>query len=393
MPTLSRRDLYNLVWAEPMRTVAQRFGMSDVGLKKHCSGANIPVPERGYWARVAAGRKPPRQALPPRTPGGSDQAQIGRSHTRWNLDLEARLAEPVPPPPSFEEPLEAVRARTTKALRPVKLCRDLSNPHGSLRKLLDADRRRAEKALRDGWSWDKPFFAGGFERRRLRILNSLANGLASVGPRLEVRGQAGRDLIAIVGVTQLVLALDHPKAKADRHGEWSAREGPEDDIRIVIGAEDAPDYTARWADDARAKLEGRLSEIVLEIVVAGEAEYRRRKIQHHAWQLAERARLEAERDRRRKEAEQRALEQEAAERAARREHLLDQAAAWRSAQDIRGFVAEVLASSIVPGSHDATRCWAEWALAEADALDPVAGGKLQLPGRPTEDAERPNDSV
>lgn len=393
MPTLSRRELYDLVWAHPMRTLAQQFGMSDVGLKKHCFHANIPVPERGYWARVAAGKKPQTQALPPRAPGASDQVQIGRSHTRWNVDLETRLAEPFPPSPSFEETLEAVRARAAKALRPVKLCRDLSNPHNSLRKLLDADLRRAEKALRDGWSWDKPLFAGGFERRRLRILNSLAYGLSSVGARLDIRGQAGRELIATVGATQLELALDHPKAKPDRHGEWPAREGPEDDLRLVIAAGDTQDYTPVWADDERAKLEGRLSEIVLEVVVAGEAEYRRRKIQHHAWQLAERARLEAERERRRKEVEQRAREQEAAELAARREHLLGQAAAWRSAQDIRGFVAEILASSSTPGPHEAIRSWAEWALAEADALDPVAGGKLDLPGSKAENAEEPGGSA
>jgi hypothetical protein len=42
---LTREALYELVWAEPMRTVAQGFGLSDVGLAKKCRRMNIPVPE------------------------------------------------------------------------------------------------------------------------------------------------------------------------------------------------------------------------------------------------------------------------------------------------------------------------------------------------------------
>lgn len=35
-----------------MKTVAARFELSDVGLKKKCATLDIPVPERGYWANV-----------------------------------------------------------------------------------------------------------------------------------------------------------------------------------------------------------------------------------------------------------------------------------------------------------------------------------------------------
>lgn len=52
MPSLTREELHKLVWADPMRTVAQRFNISDVGLKKHCVAAGIPVPERGYSTRL-----------------------------------------------------------------------------------------------------------------------------------------------------------------------------------------------------------------------------------------------------------------------------------------------------------------------------------------------------
>jgi len=63
--TFTREALYKLVWSEPTHTVSKRLGISDVGLAKVCRRANIPTPDRGYWARVAAGQKCERTHLPP----------------------------------------------------------------------------------------------------------------------------------------------------------------------------------------------------------------------------------------------------------------------------------------------------------------------------------------
>jgi hypothetical protein len=62
--TISRRDLYDLVWSKPMVELAKGFGVSDVALAKRCRAVSVPVPPRGYWARVAAGQKPHRLPFP-----------------------------------------------------------------------------------------------------------------------------------------------------------------------------------------------------------------------------------------------------------------------------------------------------------------------------------------
>jgi len=54
---LSRDQLHEEVWAEPMTKVAARYGISDVALKKICKKHRIPTPSRGYWAKIAAGKK------------------------------------------------------------------------------------------------------------------------------------------------------------------------------------------------------------------------------------------------------------------------------------------------------------------------------------------------
>lgn len=47
-----------------MVKLAAEFGRSDVGLTKLCKRYQIPVPGRGYWARLHAGQKPSRAPLP-----------------------------------------------------------------------------------------------------------------------------------------------------------------------------------------------------------------------------------------------------------------------------------------------------------------------------------------
>lgn len=65
---LTREELYDRVWSEPMQTLAKRYDLSDVGLAKTCKRLKIPVPGRGYWAKKAAGHKlkqPPLPETPP----------------------------------------------------------------------------------------------------------------------------------------------------------------------------------------------------------------------------------------------------------------------------------------------------------------------------------------
>lgn len=61
---ISRRDLYNRAWSTPMSKLARELDISDVGLAKACRRHNIPRPPRGYWAKLAAGKAPPKPALP-----------------------------------------------------------------------------------------------------------------------------------------------------------------------------------------------------------------------------------------------------------------------------------------------------------------------------------------
>jgi hypothetical protein len=61
---MKRSELYEKVWSAPMTKLGKELGISDVGLAKACRAHDVPAPPRGYWAKLAAGHKPPRAALP-----------------------------------------------------------------------------------------------------------------------------------------------------------------------------------------------------------------------------------------------------------------------------------------------------------------------------------------
>lgn len=64
MHKIKRSALHELVWAKPMTQIGKELGISDVGLAKACRRHGIPVPPRGHWAKLAAGKQSPVTPLP-----------------------------------------------------------------------------------------------------------------------------------------------------------------------------------------------------------------------------------------------------------------------------------------------------------------------------------------
>ncbi len=105
MAELTREELYELVWAEPMLKVAARYDVSSSYLARICSLLNVPRPERGYWAKLAVGKAPAKPALPEARPGDPIE---------WSRDGHpARASRELPRPPA-----PAARKRRPTGPRP-----------------------------------------------------------------------------------------------------------------------------------------------------------------------------------------------------------------------------------------------------------------------------------
>jgi hypothetical protein len=69
MIRLTREEIYQLVWEQPMTEIAKKYIISDVGFRKQCIRMNIPIPIAGYWAKVRVGQRIKRPLLPAKCKG------------------------------------------------------------------------------------------------------------------------------------------------------------------------------------------------------------------------------------------------------------------------------------------------------------------------------------
>ncbi len=173
---LSRKSLFEMVWSQPMTKLAAQFKISDVALTKICRRHEIPVPGRGFWARVAAGYplKRPELRLPSR-PELEEIRIFGSSYARVKPEIREaeRDAKAIESPADRKiivsqrlDDLHPVAQATLQRLRKAK-----ANDHGVVASFgPDLFRVAVSPAQVD---------------RSIRILNAIARAAAERGMSVE----------------------------------------------------------------------------------------------------------------------------------------------------------------------------------------------------------------
>jgi hypothetical protein len=419
--TLSREDLYELVWSKPMSELAKDFRISDVALAKRCKRIGIPVPGRGYWARFDAGQQPYRPKLPERDPEWSDQAALtvgaaresatrqfdcdvddktqndenglttAQSDDTW---LQERLAFEDLPNNKIDVP-----AITRKWDPAIERCKDdLEKAAEELREAKKAsdkydkwpESRKRIETDHDGWKWRSVRDRGqrlwdthkavcfrvslDSYKRTLHIVNALALAAPARGFTVREDEEEGRIVFAGYGsevrlrLAELLDRKTRPRKRYDGTIEQEEYKVPTGRLQVTleVGSRDGP----RFADSDSRPLEGRLNNIYCRIyglvVKAWKAEREHqafhRRLEDEERQRASAAKIKAERER--------AL----AEERTRRQELLNEANHWTQSIKIRKYVEHIRASAT---GHSTTASelnnWTDWALKVAAELDPTSG--------------------
>jgi len=383
---LSRKELYDLVWSEPMKTLSQRLGVSDVGLKKICARGAIPTPDRGYWAKKDAGKEAFHPPFPARPPGMDDQVLVGDTGHRssdyyWGSRNEDLLA-PIGPPPMYTEPIEEVRARISEKIGHVTVPHKVQNWHPTIDRLLKEDEKRREKHLNDPYpiSWDKPNFETPFERRRLRILNSLFYAAGKMHGKTAIHGREAREIQISFFQQHVPLSLDRPK-QSPRRGGIQKTSGESSDSRLSLcilkgWGSAASEYD--WQDEDDQKLEARMTEIAVQVILTAEIQYRARALREYEWRVKRKAELEEEERQRKLEAERAERERQKRLEQGRVDRLLRDAVAFHQAGTIRKYVEAIRSTNTQDGfsKPEEFERWSRWALTQADRIDPVIGNRF-----------------
>ena len=375
----TRQELYELVWTEPMFNLAKRFGVSDTGLAKACRRAGIPVPGRGHWAKQQGGHVSKRPPLPALRSGEDETVVIYPS-------------APKPEPPTIELP-EAVQEKIKKiaAASPTfAVPKTLTNAHPIIAAWLEDERRTATRRRQ----WGEPDFSAIFkkadpalEKRRWRILSALFKALERHGFKVateqgrlhEVSVSVGQERIGFrlfERVRQYRVELTEKEKKDPSNvaygRKWTQKKEPTGELIFKIDAGLPGGVQHEWRDTPEGQIEDQIATIVTGFVIAAEL-LRQRRLER------------AEQERIRWEAMQRQWQEEQARKAEaeRVARLVEEAAAWRKAADIRAYV-EAARFAVQSGDSNVEpaklESWAVWTLAQADQLDPLVFSGIALNG-------------
>ena len=367
--SFTRKQLYELVWKEPIQVIAPKFGLSDRGLAKLCERHAIPTPPRGYWAKRQAGHKVPKAPLIE-----LEGSRIKDTHTiaRFAAVSPRNQTDTIDGAP---DPLLAFWQEQRTEIGAIKVAPTLARPHRVIAAWLkeDDDNRRAH--LRWGGTSLGVFRTTALERRRLRILSALYTALEARGivvhcqhhgRIVELRHE--RDAVAF-DLKEYIRQKRRPLNDDDIARGWSSHAKYRVDqiatglLRGKVDAYLPKTIPTVWTEAEDRPFDEMLGEVAATVLTA----LAQAKVRREEREAAERKRWEDQ------QAAWRREEAAKAERA-RRQTLRDKARDWREAQTLRDYVAAVEAAiegGDLDVSSDAFRSWSIWALACAEELDPI----------------------
>ena len=284
--TLSRDELYALVWKTPMARLAVQFGISGNGLSKICSRLNVPVPPRGYWAKKAAGKPAPTFRLP-------------------NAKADAQLEVTITPTPKSEpipagtqELLDKTKTQIPEIIVPARLTR----PHPIVAKWLAVHRENVDYYRRNNWG--KAPVMTEAARRRHRILHALFRALERQGAAVEERDH--KTLVALVKgepvefqIRQKSKMVKRLPTAEEKRSQWRVeggfvREMQQTSRLALVFRSWMPDgFPKEFAESDDTPLEAKLPEIVAAFIAGGPFLVARRRQHDEAARLyqIEQARL------------------------------------------------------------------------------------------------------
>ena len=195
--TITREELYELVWSMPMTRASKQLGVSDVMLGRVCREREVPCPPRGYWAVLRSEKKRSQYVQPP-LPNHAVSAHkfhdfLLEQKDRQNADRPEdfdpqNLSEPVPPPPeAFATSMKEYRQSIERALPELLEPSQITTLHPTVQKVYEYD---VSVAVAKNRSWnDTPQYQGEKGKLLLQLLNTFAQLFDQLGFKVEVSGR------------------------------------------------------------------------------------------------------------------------------------------------------------------------------------------------------------
>jgi hypothetical protein len=165
-----RQTLYEEVWTEPVVSVASRYRISGVGLKKICVKLDIPVPARGYWAKLAAGQKVKKEPLRVSNVHPTFTRSVRIEEVDDILErrvIDARASCPAGPVQDYEYTIPVDASLRTKEAKQIEI---------ATKKIREID----GTISMSGWAWADISVSHGARQRALFLLDRFASAILAI---------------------------------------------------------------------------------------------------------------------------------------------------------------------------------------------------------------------
>ncbi len=344
----TRKELYDLVWSEPLTAIAKRFETSDYILRKACKDFKIPLPKAGHWIKIQFGKPVEIELL--------DESYMGKNDISLS---EAPITEIKILPSLNLSPFEALKAEIENDKRVSLVVPErLTGPD----KMIELLKKELEN--RTGYS-SEGFRIKSFDNmnvlvtkdhlgRALRFMDTLIKAIKARGHDISVRN---RKTLVLIYSVEIEISC---REKATRV-KISDKPYNNTELRStgILSFNIEGFYIKEWKD-GKVKLEDQLSNIIAKLELEG----KKRQDESIKWQ-----KIRDENDRKTQIIKD--IQKSKEKQLEDFKTLITNSRKHREVRMIREYIAAVEQNSIESGElTDEIKNWIEWAKNKTNWYDP-----------------------
>lgn len=351
---LTRQQLYDQVWSEPMTKLSKKYGLSDVGLAKVCKRNNIPRPPIGYWAKKIHGKSIDQIPLPPH----AEEKPICFHAQFGGIGVED---------PKLPDKVQRLIGYELDPSNLIAVPNRLSSPHTLTKKI----RQNLEKGEPDRYDMINSACAPQIWvskktiPRALRIMDTLVKALDERGFLCGIFEQplsygifeVLNSEMSDYGKEQMKKER-HPTRHLFYYKRWASGRLK---LAVITGMDwHGKGIQRNWTDGKNQRIENCLNEFICGLIrwaAIDQELHLRREREHKEYE---------EKERQRKERARRVAQEQA-----RKDQLRADARAWERSKNLRCYIDAVIEKEGPIQPESELEKWVAWARAEADLDDPL----------------------
>jgi hypothetical protein len=262
---LTRKELYQQIWLEPLKQIAKKYQVSDYTLRVICKKYEIPLPKSGYWMKLQFGKPVEKEKLNENYKGDEKISLEGYPKTE---SIDGKALSPI-----AALKLEIEKDRNVSLVVPEKLTnpdRLIVSTKNALKEEYNYDRK---ESFISAWKELRISVTKKLIDRALKFMDTLIKAIRARGNDVEVSN--GETCVLIYG-EKIKISCREKSKRIIIPGKYynSSELKPTGVLAFSIDGI----YSKEWTD-GKLKLEDQLSSILAKIEIEG----KRSKEQSDYW--------------------------------------------------------------------------------------------------------------